>query len=117
MSTEQIIHTSKTVLTGVFFIAVIWNVIRFLLMEYRLYKRDRVAIETDRATVYYKHPEMEPVLAGRSSTYVYHITFHTESGESLKLYMNPTEYYKIQEGDTGKLTWQGPRFWKFEQEE
>ena len=113
MTQDQLLHIGEAVIIG---LIILVGVLRFSIMEYRLYKRDQCEVETAPATAFYKHPDMEPVLAGRSSTYVYHITFHTDSGDILKLYMNPTEYHSIQEGDKGKLTWQGPRFWKFEQE-
>ena len=112
MNKDQLEH----IIAAVLFLSAGLAILRFFYMEYRLWKIRRAPVETARATAYHKHPDMEPVLAGRSSTYVYHITFHTDSGDILKLYMNPTEYHSIQEGDKGKLTWQGSRFWKFEQE-
>ena len=113
MDTAQQEH----IVTAVLLLAAALALLRFLHTEYRLGKIRRAAVETARATAYHKHPEMKAVLTGRSSTYVYHITFHTDSGDILKLYMNPTEYYSIHEGDTGRLTWQRKRFWKFEKEE
>ena len=117
MDTDSLIRLAERFLLAVFVLALLVNVIRFFWMEYQLYQRNRAEVLTARATAYYKHPEMAPVLAGYSSTYVFHITFHTDSGDILKLYMNADNYYCISEGDTGNLTWQGNRFWRFEKEE
>lgn len=113
MTTEQIIHTAEIALIV---IAVGIGIFRFILMECRLYKRDRCPVETAPAVAWFKHPDMEPVLTGRASTYVCYITFHTDAGESLKLYMTRVDFYSIEENSRGLLTWQGTRFWKFEQE-
>lgn len=102
---------------GMIALGVIGFVIYFVLVNYHSNKRNNAPVETARAMAYYKHPEMEPVLTGRASTYVYYITFHTESGDILKLYMNPKDYYSIPEGSWGMLTWQSDRFWRFEKEE
>lgn len=116
MTADQLANIIETVLYAVLIFVVVSMVIRFILMEYRLYKRDRAPMETAPAIAWYKHPDMEPVLAGRSSTYVYYVTFHTDSGDILKLYMTPDQFYSIEEGSRGILTWQGPKLWKFEQE-
>lgn len=107
------IHALKVVLIV---IAAASFVIYFALVEYRSYKRNKAPVETARAVAYYKHPDMEPALAGRHSSYVCYITFHTETGDILKLYMNPQDYYSISEGSWGILTWQHNKFWKFEKE-
>lgn len=99
------------------FLAAASFVIYFVLVEYRSHKRNNAPVETARAAAYCKHPDMEPVLTGRSSTYVYYITFHTNSGDILKLYMTPQDYYSISEGSWGILTWQHNKFWKFQKEE
>lgn len=103
--------------TGLVILAVAAFVVYFILVNYRSNKRNNAPVETTRATAYLKHPDMEPVLNGRHSTYIYYITFHTDCGDILKLYMNPTDYFSISEGSCGMLTWQGDRFWKFEKEE
>lgn len=117
MTTEQIASIVKIGLYAAGAFAIISMLIRFIVMEYRLHRRDRAPIETAPATVFHKHPDMEPVLAGRGSTYVYYITFHTDSGIILKLYMPSDQYHILEEGDHGILTWQRERFWKFEKEE
>ena len=102
---------------GMVVLAVISFLIYFIQVNYRSSKRNNAPVETARAIAYYKHPDMEPALAGRHSSYIYYITFHTESGDILKLYMNPQDYFSIPEGSWGMLTWQSDRFWKFEKEE
>ena len=89
----------------------------FIVVNYRSSKRNNAPVETCRAFVYYKNPKMHPVLLGRHSSYVYYVTFHTESGDVLELYLNPTDYHSISESSWGTLTWQADRFWKFEKEE
>ena len=102
---------------GLIVLAVIAFLGHFLLVEYRNHMRSSAPVETARAVAYYKHPDMEPVLTGRASTYVCYITFHTDSGDILKLYMNPQDYYSIPEGSRGILTWQHNKFWKFQKED
>jgi len=102
---------------GLLVLAAAAFLIYFIMVEYRNHKRSSAPVETARAVAYYKHPDMEPVLMGRASTYVYYITFHTDSGDILKLYMNPQDYYSIPEGSWGMLTWQHNKFWKFEKED
>lgn len=91
-------------------------VIRFAIIEYRLHKDSVAPICTDRATVYFKHPERELPYMGRGYDYVCYITFHTDHGDAVKLHMTGQEFFEIQENDVGTLTWQGMRFWKFEPE-
>lgn len=79
--------------------------------------RNRTAnVQVSRAVAYYKHPEVDYLPQGNASSGVYHITFHTDGGDIVKLYMNPGDYYSIEEGAWGELTWQGEKFWKFRQE-
>lgn len=92
-------------------------ILYFIVVNYRSSKRNNALVETARAVVYYKNPKMEPVLLGRHSTYIYHVTFHTETGEILTLYLNPQNYHALSEGSWGILTWQADRFWRFEKEE
>lgn len=94
-------------------LAVICLLYEFISVNYRSWKNGRALVETARAKASVKHPEMQAVLAGRGSTYVYYITFETDSGDVLKLYMNPNAFYSIPEDASGELTWQGERFWKF----
>jgi len=101
---------------GLLVLAAAAFVVYFILVEYRNHRKNSAPVETARAVAYYKHPDMEPALAGRHSSYIYYITFHTESGDILKLYMNPNDYFSIEEGSWGMLTWQHNKFWKFEKE-
>lgn len=112
-----LLQNAKPYLLAVAVLMILVGIIRFFLQEYRLYKRDQAEVLTARAVAYCKHPEMEPVLSGRASTYVYYITFHTETGDILKLYMTPANYHSIDENTWGILTWQSNRFWKFEKED
>ena len=48
-----------------------------------------------------------------TSTY-YYITFQVESGDRIEFHVNASEYGMLAEGDTGKLTFQGTRYKKFE---
>lgn len=48
-----------------------------------------------------------------SSTY-YYAAFEVESGDRFELHLPGNEYGLLAEGDTGKLTFQGTRFIKFE---
>ena len=86
----------------------------FIVVNYRSSRRNKAPVETARAMVHYKNPDMEPVLLGRHSSYIYHVTFHTETGESITLYLNPDKYHALTEGSWGILTWQADRFWRFD---
>lgn len=86
-------------------------------VEYKLRQNNKAPVNTCGAVAYFKHPEQALVNAGRTSGDVHFITFHTDSGEIVKLYMNPQQFYSIPEGSRGTLTWQGERFWKFVKEE
>ncbi len=87
--------------------------IRFLLLEYTSWKNDRQLVQTGGAVVAYKDPDPSHLPQGRASSSVYFITFHTDSGEIVKLYMGYQDYFLIEEGSRGTLTWQGQKFWKF----
>lgn len=94
-------------------LAAIIGLYKFILLEYRTARICNAPEVTVRATVYYKDPDCFPVPAGRTTNYVYHITFHTESGEALKLYMNRDAYFNIPEGASGELLCQGEKLWRF----
>ena len=96
--------------------SIILLAIRFIYNEVRLHRNNRSPVYTERATVHYKHPEKEMVYAGRGNHELFFITFHTDQGQQLKLYMTYEHFYILEEGDTGMLTWQGEKFWKFEPE-
>ncbi|MCT4598114.1 MAG: DUF2500 domain-containing protein [Vallitalea sp.] len=51
----------------------------------------------------------------RAYTY-YYVTFQFESNDRLELKMNGSEFGMIAEGDRGKLTFQGNKFYDFERE-
>lgn len=89
------------------------GLVKFILMEYRTAKIRNAPEVTLRATAYYKDPETYPVMAGRTTNYVYHITFHTEVGEAITLYMNRDAYFNIPEGASGELLYQGEKLWRF----
>ena len=117
MTTEQILELLPKLLMFTLIPAIIFGVVRFAVLEYRLHKNSIAPVHTERATVYFKHPETDAPYLGRGYSYVHYVTFHTDRGEAVKLYMNRYDFYPLQEGSTGALTWQGEKFWKFEQEE
>lgn len=86
---------------------------KFILLEYRTAKIRNAPEITVRASVYYKDPDTFPVIAGRTTNYVYHITFHTESGDAVKLYMDRDAYFNIPEGASGELHYQAQKLWRF----
>lgn len=95
--------------------AVLYHICYFIAVNYRGYKNRKAPVFTGRATVHHKHPETEYISGNKvwGNENVHFVTFHTDLGEILKLYMGADNYYRIQDGDTGKLTWQGERFWEF----
>ena len=64
-------------------LAAIIGLYKFILLEYRTARIRNAPEVTVRATVYYKDPDCFPVPAGRTTNYVYHIIFHTESGRKV----------------------------------
>lgn len=107
----------EKIITGCFYAALGFalaaGLVKYFLMEYRTAKIRNAPVETVRATAYHKDPDSYPVMAGRTTNYVYHITFHTQSGEALKLYMNRDAYFNIPEGASGELMFQGEKLWRF----
>ena len=97
-------------------ICILYWIAHTVVIEYRGRKNRNAPVNTSPATAYYKHPETALVNQGRTSGDVHFITFHTDSGEAVKLYMTSRDFYSIPEGSRGMLTWQGERFWKFEKE-
>ncbi len=53
---------------------------------------------------------------GDRSRSTYFVTFEVESGDRMELQVADNYYGTIVEGDTGKLTFQGTRFLKFERD-
>lgn len=100
-------------LYGALGFAAVAGIVKFILMEYRTAKIRNAPEITVRALAYWKDPEGYPVMAGRTTNYVYHIIFHTESGEAVKLYMNRDAYFNISEGASGELLYQGEKLWRF----
>ena len=104
--------------TGLIVAAVISLVIWFIRDTIHTIRRNNTPVETDRAVAYFKHPESETAtlrtLQGYRNEGTYFITFHTDHGEAVKLYMTGQDFFEINENDVGMLTWQGTRFWKFE---
>ena len=93
--------------------SIVVGIVKFILMEYRIAKIRNAPEVTVRATAYYKDPNTFPVMAGRTTNYVYHITFHTDTGEAVTLYMNRDAYFNIPEGGSGELLYQGEKLWRF----
>ena len=89
-------------------------ILTFVLIEYQNWKKNNAPVQTARAVACYKDPEMRASIDGRNHTYIFYITFRTESGELLNLYMGRDEYYSIPEGAAGELTWQDKKLWRFE---
>ena len=113
MTPELLAQRITTILWCCAIPVALYAIIRFLHREYRLHKNSAAPLFTDRATVYLKHEEKDLPYMGRGYDYVRYITFHTDRGESLKLYMTGQEFFEIRENDVGMLTWQGEKFWKF----
>lgn len=113
MTTDPTLEIIRKVLLVVLAFAVLINIVRFALLEYRRHKNRNAPVFTDHATVWYKHSEVDAPYLGRGYSYVHFITFHTQLGEAVKLYLNPDDFYILNEGDTGELTWQGEKFWRF----
>ncbi len=113
MDLNAIADKAKPVIIALICVSVGFQLVRFLVLEYRIQRNSKAPVFTAHATAYYKHPEIDAPYLGPGYRYVYYITFHTDIGESVKLYMTGDDFYVINEGDTGQLTWQGEKFWKF----
>lgn len=115
---EQILEHFEIVLIG---LGILSFLAYFITVEVRSHRRNSAPVETARAIAYCKHPEFETSTVrtnvGMRNDTIHYITFHTESGDILKLYMHAKDFYAIPEGSKGTLTWQADRFWKFEKEE
>lgn len=113
MDENQTAELVRYVLYGILGISFLIGLVQFIILEYRGYKTRNAPVYTQRATAHYKHSETDAPYLGRGYSYVYYITFHTDLGEALKLYMDKNDFYRIREGEAGQLTWQGSKFWKF----
>ena len=111
----------RSIVQIIFYIALgfclLYWIAHTIVLEYRNRKNSLAPVLTSPAVAYCKHPETALVNQGRASADVHFITFHTDSGEIVKVYLNSRDFYAISEGSRGVLTWQGERFWKFEKEE
>jgi len=81
--------------------------------------RERKTKEPERtaeAEVISRQVETGANRTGRSSGmgYNYRITFRLEDGTEVALYAYDHEYGGLKEGMTGKLTWKGPYFIRFD---
>lgn len=117
MDTEKIRATAQIVFYAALGFFLLYWVAHTVVLEYKNRKNRKAPVLSSPAIAFCKHPETALVNQGRTSGDVHFITFHTDSGEIVKLYMNPRDFYSIPEGTRGMLTWQGERFWKFEKEE
>ena len=116
MTPEQLAGRVETILWCCAIPVIAYGLIRFLINEYKLHKNSAAPTLIDRATVYFKHEEKDLPYMGRGYDYVRYITFHTDHGETVKLHMTGQQFFEVKENDVGMLTWQGEKFWKFEQE-
>lgn len=113
MNADELLVLFPTVLKYLLIISVGLLILYFIRNEIRLHRNSQSPVFTERATVYYKHEEKEMVYAARGNNELFYVTFHTDGGQQLKLYMTYENFYILEEGDTGILTWQGEKFWKF----
>ena len=113
MSADKILVLFPTLLKYLLIVSIILSIIYYLRNELRLHRNNQAPVFTERATVHYKHEEQEMVYAGRGHNELFYVTFHTEGGQQLKLSMTYEPFYILEEGDSGILTWQGEKFWKF----
>ncbi len=90
-------------------------VVRWIWLERFISRNSKANVQTCGAVAYYKDPETGYLPQGQASSSVHYITFHTDDGDIVNLYMGPRDFYAIEEGSRGILTWQGQRFWKFQQ--
>lgn len=51
-----------------------------------------------------------------TSSTAYYVTFQVESGDRMELSVSGSEYGMLTEGDEGKLTFQGTRYFAFDRE-
>ncbi|MBQ3193114.1 MAG: DUF2500 family protein [Oscillospiraceae bacterium] len=89
-------------------------VLAFLEIREKIRGKNR-PVQTARAMVYCKHPDPVYVPGAQSirraaSGYVYYVTFHTDTGEIVKLYLNYDRFFLLEENSYGMLKWEGERF-------
>lgn len=73
------------------------------------------AIVAKRSDVsYHHHNGSDGSMAHTSSSTSYYATFEVESGDRMELGISGKEFGMLAEGDSGRLTFQGTRFLKFD---
>ena len=113
MTDEQILNLITVAAVVLCAASILFSIVRFIVFTWRRHRIRNAPVYTEQATVYLKHEETDLPYLGRGSTPVHYVTFHTRFGEAVRLYMIPREFHALTEGDTGKLTWQGEKFWEF----
>lgn len=116
MDVEKIRSVANIILYIALGFCILYWIAHSIVLASRNHRNSTAQVMTEPAVVYLKHQETALVNQGRTSGDVHFITFHTDSGDIVKLYMNAQDFYSIPEGSRGILTWQGTRFWKFTQE-
>ncbi len=109
----RILQIVEYVALGVIGVSLLLSLLRFLRLERRNYRNSHAPVCTERALAYQKHREQELLSQGTASGSVFFITFHTDFGEIVRCYMGYENFYIIEEGAVGQLTWQGERFLGF----
>lgn len=110
---------------GVYWLLVIMIVIgatgfiwHFFTTNYRGYLNRREPIVEVMATVLSHREGGEIVSTGgmlvSGSDTINYITFATDNGQLVEVYVGNQDYYTIHDGEYGKLAYQGSRLWKFE---
>ncbi len=103
----------RYVLYAVASFAVLAVIVQWIRLELFIRRNNRAEIKTSLAVAQSKDPNPGYAPQGRSSSSVYYITFLTEEGEQVRLYMQYQDFYVIAQGSRGTLTWQGEKFLKF----
>lgn len=73
-----------------------------------------VVVIAKRGDISHNHYHSESSNHHTHSSTSYYVTFEVESGDRMEFNMPGSEYGLIMQGDTGKLTFQGTRYIKFE---
>ncbi len=77
-------------------------------------KNNASPLTTVNSTVIGRRTEVWGGSGDSSASTNYYITFETEYGERIEMYVSGTDYGLIVEGDRGRLSYQGTRFKGFE---
>ena len=77
-------------------------------------------VEKRQDTTHHHHPNAGDMTGAHgfhtTSSTSYYITFQVESGDRMELSVSGSEYGRLAEGDTGKLTFQGTRYLDFDRD-